>query len=179
MGLPYVPLMALAGSDLLRNRDDMMLAPDPFRPGTETLVAKALRPEVAALHARRADRAGNVSVGVHNDDVLLAEASRWVIVTAEEVVERLDEAEAEGTFLPSLLVDAVVEAPFGAHPAGLPGRYPVDAEHMRWYAEQARSDEAFADYVARTVTDVAAHADYVERFVPADWRAGAARAAGD
>jgi glutaconate CoA-transferase subunit A len=148
MGVPYVPVTGLVGSDLLARRDDMRLVPDPFHPGRRTLVARALRPDVALLHGERADRAGNVSLGAYTDDVILAEASRRVIVS----------------------VETVVEAPFGAHPAGLRGWYPIDAEHMRAYAEQARSDETFRAYLGRTVQEVASHADYVARFVPAAWR---------
>lgn len=179
MGIPYVPMVALAGSDLLKRRDDMRLLPDPFQPDEQTLVAKAMRPDVALFHGLRADRAGNVELGKHTDDVLLAEASAAVIVTVEQIVEHLDEDEASGTFLPGILVDVVVEAPAGAHPAGLPGAYGIDEAHMRHYAEQARSDEGFQAYLDEVVHGVADHADYVRRFVPTDVQRAGLRAAGD
>jgi len=182
MGVPYVPVLGLAGSHLLRNREDMRLAPDPFRPALQTVVVRALRPDVALLHGLRADRAGNVQFGYESDNVLLAEASAQVIVTVEEVVDTLGEDERERTFLPGLLVDAVVEARYGAHPAGAPGAYPVDAEHMRFYVEQATSDEGFADYLAQTVFALAGHEAYRERWVPEGWGTAGQltlRAAGD
>jgi glutaconate CoA-transferase, subunit A len=170
MGVPYVPVMGLVGSDLLRRRDDMKVLPDPFEPTKQTVVARSLRPDVAVFHAHRADRAGNVDIGVHNDDVILAEASRHVIVTVEEVVDSLSFEDAKGTFLPGISVEAVVHAPFGAHPAGCAGRYPVDAEHVQGYVEAARSEAAFEAYLEKVVFSVASHEEYVALHVPAAWR---------
>ena len=107
MGVPYIPVIGLVGTDLLKRRDDMVLAPDPFDGKTISVVAKAMRPDVAVFHVDRADRQGNVSCGYPVEAVILAEASRHVIVTAEVVVDRLDEKDATGTFVPSILVDAV------------------------------------------------------------------------
>ena len=166
MGVPYVPVLGLVGTDLLARRDDMVLAPDPFGEGKMTVVAKALRPDVALFHAQTADRQGNVSFGYPVEAAIVAEASRYVVVSVEEVVERLDERDAIGTFLPSILVDAVVHAPFGAHPGGLSGRYAPDREAMQRYVVAARSDDAFAEYLDETVFGIAGHDEYLERFVP-------------
>ncbi|MCH7479161.1 MAG: CoA synthetase, partial [SAR324 cluster bacterium] len=117
MGVPYVPVIGLVGSNLLDNRDDMTIQPDPFDPSHSSVVARAYRPDVALLHGLKADRHGNVYLGRESDDVLLAEASRRVIVTVETIVDRLDDSEMERA-LPSLLVDAIAETPSGAHPAG-------------------------------------------------------------
>lgn len=173
MGVPYLPVIGLVGTDLLRNREDMQVLPDPFDPSRKTVVAKAYRPDVCLVHALRADCEGNVDLGRANDDVILAEASARVIVTAEEIVERV-ERPAHGGFLPGILVDAVVEAPFGAHPAAFPGRYPVDRESLAEYCEAAKDARAFAAYLDGTVHRLDSHTDYVVRFVPAAWRAGAA-----
>lgn len=170
IGAPYIPVLGLVGSDLLKRRDDMKICADPFNPELKTVVAKAYRPDFAFLHGQRADRYGNVSSGWYNDDTLLAEASRHVIVTVEEVVDELSEEEAKGSFLPAILVDTVVHAPFGAHPAACPDYYPVDDAHMRGYLEAAKSDAAFDAYLNETTFSVASHEEYVERFVPEDWR---------
>jgi glutaconate CoA-transferase subunit A len=185
VGAPYIPVLGLVGTDLLKQRDDMKILPDPFNPEVKTVVAKAYRPDFAIFHAQKADRRGNVSSGWNNDDTLLAEAARHVIVTVEEVVEHLEENDAKGSFLPGILVNTVVHAPFGAHPAGCPDYYQVDAEHMKHYAECSTSDEAFQAYLEETTFSVDSHQAYVERFVPAAWRqseagptAGATAAAG-
>jgi glutaconate CoA-transferase subunit A len=170
MGVPYVPVVGLVGTDLLKRRDDMVIAANPFDPSKVSVVAKAMRPDVCVFHVQKADRHGNVSVGYHIEAVVLAEASKHVIVTAEEIVERVTEKEAVGTFIPSILVEAVVHAPFGAHPAGLEGRYRSDKAHMQRYVAAARDDASFAQYLKEHVYDVPSHDEYVERFVPREWR---------
>jgi len=170
MGVPYVPIIGLVGTDLLKRRDDMVIAIDPFDGKTRSVVAKALRPDIAVFHAQQADRQGNVSCGYHADAVILAEASRHVIVTAESIVERLTESEAKGTFIPGIHVDAVVYARFGAHPAGCPGLYGPDKAHMARYMTASRDDASFQEYLRTHVFGVSDEDDYVERFVPREWR---------
>lgn len=166
MGVPYVPVIGLVGTDLLKRRDDMVLAPDPFGEGKVTVVAKAMRPDIAVFHVDKADRYGNVSCGYYAETVMLAEASRHVIVTAEEVVDRLTEDDAVGTFIPSILVDAVVHASYGAHPGGFADRYAPDAAAMKAYVAASRDDTAFAAYLEEHVFRMRSHEEYVEHFVP-------------
>jgi glutaconate CoA-transferase subunit A len=176
MGVPYVPVLGLVGSDLLRNREDMKVLPDPFDPSRKTVVARSYRPDVCLLHALKADREGNVDLGRATDDVLLAEASRLVIVSAEAIVERL-ERPAHGGFLPGILVDHVTEAPFGAHPAGCPGRYPVDEKALRHYVYASQSEESFAQYLEATALKRERHEEYLEHFVPPAWQEAGGAAA--
>jgi len=174
MGVPYVPVLGLVGTDLLARRDDMVVAPDPFGSNTQTVVARAMRPDTAVFHAQRADRRGNVSCGYAAEVVMLAEASAQVIVTAEEIVDHIDEKDAVGVFVPSILVDAVVHAPMGAHPGGLVGRYPVDRDAMIAYVAASRDDASFAAWLDEQVFGTVDHDDYVDRFVPEALRAAAA-----
>ena len=177
MGVPYVPIVGLIGTDILKRRDDMVIAVDPFDGKTKSVVAKALRPDVAVFHAQVADRQGNVSCGYHTEAVMLAEASRYVIVTAERIVDRLTEKEATGAFIPSIHVDVVAHAPFGAHPGGCFGLCGPDKIHMRQYVTASKDDASFEEYLHTYVRDVRDHDEYVERYVPRDWRQPA-RAAG-
>ena len=165
MGVPYVPVIGLVGTDLLKRRDDMVVAPDPFG-GKATVVAKSMRPDVAVFHVDKADRQGNVSCGYHVEAVILAEASAHVVVTAEEIVDRLTESDATGTVIPSILVDSVVHAPYGAHPGGLSGRYAPDREAMQRYVAASQDDALFEAYLEEHVFGIGSHDDYVERFVP-------------
>ena len=170
MGVPYVPIVGLVGTDLLKRRDDMMIALDPFDGKTKSVVAKALRPDVAVFHAQMADRQGNVSCGYESDAVILAEASKHVIVTAERIVDRVTEKEATGAFIPGIHVDTLVHAPFGAHPAGCAGIYAPDKVHMRQYVVASKDDASFAAYLRTHVFEVKDHAQYIEQFVPLEWR---------
>jgi len=178
MGVPYVPIVGLFGTDLLKRRDDMVVAVDPFDGKTRSVVAKALRPDVAIFHAHAADRQGNVSCGYESEAVILAEASKHVIVTAERIVDQLTEKEAKGAFIPGIHVDTVVHARFGAHPAGCLGLYAPDKVHMREYVVASQDDASFDAYLQTHVHGVRDHDEYIERFVPRDWREPA-RAAGE
>lgn len=173
MGVPYVPVMGLVGTDLLARRDDMVIAADPFGSGKSTVVARAMQPDVAIFHVEKADRHGNCSAGYPVEAVVLAEASKHVIITAERIVDRVTEKEAVGCFVPGILVDRLAHAPFGAHPGALTTHYGVDRAHMMRYAAAAKDDASFAEYLKQHVFDVASHEDYVERFVPQEWREAA------
>ena len=59
---------------------------------------------------------------------------------------------AAGT-LPALYVTALAEAPRGAWPLGLAGRYEPDRAHLADYARLAASEEGFARYCAVHVKD--------------------------
>ena len=57
--LPFLPTRGLIGTDLIDINENLTLFQDPF--GGETLVAcRALVPDVALVHAHRADEHGNV-----------------------------------------------------------------------------------------------------------------------
>src|SRR5262245_14600714 len=170
MGVPYIPVVGLVGTDLLKRRDDMVVAASPFDGNTLSVVARALRPDVALFHAQKADRHGNVSCGYDAEVLILAEAARCVIVTVEEVVDRVTEKDAAGAFIPGIHVDAVVHARFGAHPGGCTGFYAPDKAHMARYVAASQDDASFAEYLQTHVYAVKNHEEYVERFVPRDWR---------
>ena len=166
MGVPYVPVIGLVGTDLLKRRDDMVIAPDPFGEGKVSVVAKAMRPDVAVFHADKADRHGNVSCGYSAEVVIIAEAARHVVVTAEEIVDHVSASNAVGSFLPSILVDAVVHAPYGAYPGGMAGRYAPDAAALREYVAASRDDASFDAYLQDQVFGIRDHDEYLRRFVP-------------
>ena len=76
---------------------------------------------------------------------IMPKAATAVIVTAEEIVDsEVLRANPDRTVLPGFMVDAVVEAPFGAHPTSFSPRYGYDtAMHLEWIGA-ARDDEAVA-----------------------------------
>ena len=96
MGAPFVPTLAYAGSDVIKRRpDDFTIAANPFDPDERIVVAKAINPDVAIFHGLKADRRGNVLLRKGGEELLLIQASRKVIVTVEEIVEKVD-PEASG-----------------------------------------------------------------------------------
>ena len=116
MGVPFLPTLTMLGSDLAA-RLDLQTVTCPYT-GERLAAVPALNPDVALIHAHRADMLGNVQVdGYRHMDVDMARAARTVIVSAEEIVspEQIA-AHPDRTMLPHFAVDAVVAAPHGAYP---------------------------------------------------------------
>jgi glutaconate CoA-transferase subunit A len=115
-GLPFGVLRAYAGTDLAERAEHMRFIEDPFT-GERVAAVAALRPDVAIVHAQRADRQGNVQLwgvlGVQKEAVLAAHRS---LVTVEEVVDELT-AMPGAIVLPAWLPTFVAQVPGGAAPS--------------------------------------------------------------
>lgn len=144
-----VPFMVFPGlgqpatTDLVeRNPHLYAYVKDPFRQN-DVLAVNAIRPDVAIVHALRADEEGNAQFdGTYGIDDVLAKAANTVIVTCEEIVDRETiVASPHMTKIPGFLVDHVIEAPYGAHPTSHVPRYVMDAPQLLEYTEAMNADE--------------------------------------
>jgi glutaconate CoA-transferase subunit A len=152
-GIPFMALRGILGSDLPMLRSDWRRIDNPFAEGDPILLLPALMPEIALFHAPSADRQGNVWIGRRRELVTMAHAARKTLVSVEKIVDgnlMASEASAAGT-LPSLYVTALAEAPRGAWPLGLAEDYAPDGAHLAAYAEAARSEQGFRDYLGQYV----------------------------
>ncbi len=153
-GVSFMPLGGLVGSDLVKHRDDWKVVDDPLgRGGGPVVLLPAIKPDVTVFHSPRADREGNVWIGVRRELMTMAHASKTTLVTVETVEDGdllSDEKTAAGT-LPSLYVTAIAEAKNGARPMGLTGHYQRDMDHIRAYGEEAATQEGFDKYLKREV----------------------------
>lgn len=150
-GVPFMPLRGLIGSDLLRARPDWRVIDNPFAAGADPVVLlPALRPDIALIHAPRADRHGNVWVGMRREAMTMAHAARRTLVTVEAFVEGdlFDDPNTAPGTLSSLYVEAVAEAPGGAWPVGLGALYPPDDAALRSYCAAAATEAGFARALA-------------------------------
>lgn len=141
--VPFLPLRGPVGSDLVSMHPELFArVRSPFDDDQDVLAVRAVRPDVAVLHATRCDRAGNVQCdGTYGQDVELARAADQVIVTCEEIVPtELIERDPHRTTIPGFLVDAVAEAPFGAHPTSHVPAYAMDAWKILDYQNAAIGD---------------------------------------
>jgi glutaconate CoA-transferase subunit A len=138
MGLPFLPVRGVRGSDIGRLHPEYAEITCPFT--GETLVAvPALRPDVALLHAPAGDRYGNLHLEQpYVLDERFASASRLVIATVDELVST-EEVVLAGVTIPAHLVAAVAEVPYGAHPSSCYPRYAYDRGHLRDYLSAAES----------------------------------------
>lgn len=153
MGVPFLPGLSMLGSDLA-SAVALKTVTCPYT-GEELAAVPALNPDVALIHAHRADRYGNTQVdGYRHMDSDMARAARKVIVSAERIVST-DEISSQPwtTMLPHFAVDAVVEAPFGAYPNECFGLYDADFEHFDDYVRlvKERGVDGARAYVERNV----------------------------
>ena len=141
MGVPFLPMRSMLGSDLLGRLPDAKPIDCPFT-GDKLLLVPAINPDVALIHVQRCDPFGNAQIdGLQFMDIDLAMAANRVILTTEEIVsnDRI-RRRPDHTKIPFLAVDAVVEAPFGAAPHECYGVYEPLFKHLDFYAEEIRRD---------------------------------------
>ncbi|MDE0812141.1 MAG: CoA synthetase [Alphaproteobacteria bacterium] len=160
-GIPFIPLRGLIGSDILANRKDWKVGNNPFAKNDDPIVyLPALKPDVALIHAPVADKFGNVWIGVRRELMLMAHASAETFVTAEKIVDYnlMSDVKTKAGTIPGLYVSAIAEAEQGAWPLGMPDGYGADHAHLATYAQDARTDEGFQNYLDQHVYQTTAQA---------------------
>jgi glutaconate CoA-transferase subunit A len=171
LGLPYMPLKSMLGSDLLKHlpEENYRITECPFT-GEKLVLLRALQPDVGVVHVQRADPEGNAQIdGPRWDNIELTRASNKVIVIAEEIVDRsYIERQPELTAIPSYLVDAVVHQPFGAYPTNCYKYYDQDFPHFMHYIEQNRTKEGFHQYLEENVLGVEDFNAYLKKWIDID-----------
>jgi len=141
-GVGFMPGLGWIGTDLLAMRPDVKTITDPYS-GEELVAFPAIRPDMAVIHALKADPAGNAIIGKNKGaDEDLVGASDIVIITAEEIVSELDKADIVAPF-----VDAVVHTPRGALPSSCHPNYPVDGKAIMDYIENVGNPESFQSFL--------------------------------
>jgi glutaconate CoA-transferase subunit A len=147
-GLPFAVLRGYNGTGLetLNGASTIRPITCPFTGETLTAVA-ALRPDVAVIHAQRADRTGNVQLwgitGVQREAVL---ASARSVITVEEIVDDLD-PHPGAVVLPGWTVTFVARAPGGAHPSYALGYSARDNDYYVAWDAIARDRDTFTRWL--------------------------------
>ena len=156
--LPFGVLRGYQGGDLPA-RTRVASVECPFT-GEQLAAVPAHRPDVAIVHAQRADRHGNIQLwgilGVQKEAVLAASRS---LVTVEEVVDELDPRPG-AIVIPGWVVDAVAVAPGGAHPSYAHGYSDRDNDFYVGWDEISREREQFLAWMQRHVLDTADIGEY-------------------
>jgi len=133
-GLPFLPMKSVATDDLAKANPQYRTVVDPYS-GEVLNTVPALHPDVAIIHAQRADAEGNTQIwGIIGEQKEAAFASKRVIVTAEEIVdEAVIRADPNRTIIPGLIVSAVCHVPHCAHPSYAQGYYDRDNPfYLEW-----------------------------------------------
>ncbi len=162
-GLPFLPWRGGVGTSLPEVNPDLKIMRDPLR--GETLIAvPAIRPDVALLHAARADVYGNV---VHCGgpgwlDLFLQRAAQRSIVQVEKIIPN-EAVRADPWATTIARADVVVRMPYGAHPYYSRGHYVQDSALLQDYVRAAEQDgAALAHFLNRYCREPISHGDYLE-----------------
>ena len=165
-GLPCAVFRGYLGSDLPKVNSRIKRVVCPFT-GEKLACVPALRPDVAIVHAQKADREGNVAIegilGVQKQAVL---AAKRAIVTVEEVVETLEHS-GEGTVLPAWVVSAIAVVSGGSHPSYAYNYYGRDNNFYIGWDQISRERDSFREWMRTNVLGSCPE-DFAKRAYPAE-----------
>lgn len=147
--LPFLPMRAGLGSDVLVNNPWIKTVQSPYDEGfghEELVAVPALRLDVALVHMNRADQHGNATYlgpDPYFDDLFCMAADR-AYVTCEQVVDTAGlshDTPVQRLLLNRMMVSGVVETPNGAHFTTCTPDYERDEKFQRAYAAAAGGSE--------------------------------------
>lgn len=156
MNVPFLPTRSMIGSSIAEQNPRIRVIDDPYGGGTPVALVPAARPDVCIIHVHRADKLGNLQFFGHfgNTDIFVRSA-KYVIASCEELVTT-DEIRRtpNQTIIPQYNVDAVVEAPFGAHWFASNYYYHNDFPFGAYTLEKWRTEEGFREWCDKYIFSV-------------------------
>jgi glutaconate CoA-transferase subunit A len=166
--LPFMPWRGGVGTSLPEVNPELKLFNDPIS-GQTLLAVPPIRPDVSLLHAAMSDVYGNVQHvgGPGWLDLALHRAADRTIVQVERIIPN-EEVRANPRATTIASADAIVRAPYGAHPFYSRGFYIQDQTHLREYLDAATKaaagdDTALTRYLALYCREPQALGEYLER----------------
>ncbi|MEU8929522.1 CoA-transferase [Streptomyces sp. NPDC048409] len=137
--LPFLPVRAGLGSDVMRVNPGLRTVTSPYDDGETFVAMPALRLDAALVHVNRADRLGNgqyLGPDPYFDDLFCA-AADTAYVSCEQIVDTAELTKAaavQSLLLKRLYVTGVVEVPGGAHFTSCAPDHGRDEDFQRLYA---------------------------------------------
>jgi len=174
MGWSVIPTRSVVGSSMEEeNKESFTVIDDPFVPGQKMGLMRALRPDIALVHGAAADRCGNTIITYPlGADVFGAwGAKQGVIVSVEKIVPtEYIRSHSHLVRIPSYMVKAVCEVPYGAHPAGMPNcglpefeHYFEDYDFLTESREASRDDRKFSEWIKYWILDCKDYNEYLAK----------------
>ncbi len=168
--LPFLPIRAGLGSDVMRVNPDLRTVRSPYADGEELVAMPALRLDVALVHLNRADAEGNgqyLGPDPYFDDLYCLAAER-AFVSCERIVPTaglLDSAPPQSLLVNRAMVHGVVETPGGAHFTSCVPDYDRDEAFQAHYAAAAGDPERWQQFCGGFLAgDEEAYQKAVQRF---------------
>jgi glutaconate CoA-transferase subunit A len=180
LGLPFLPVRLMLGTDLTAKwgiskevrktipklpEDKFVYMENPFKKGEKVVALPIPEIDVAIIHVQKASFDGTSAIlGDEFHDVDIAVASKHCIVTCEELVsdEEIRKDPSQNS-VPGFCVDAVVHAPYGAHPSQCYAYYDYDNPFFRMYDGASKTQETFEAFVKEWIYDVKDHYAYLDK----------------
>ncbi|HEY3208373.1 MAG TPA: CoA-transferase [Actinomycetota bacterium] len=170
--LPFFPIRSYAESDLPKVNPRIVPIESPY--GGETIYAvPPLNPDVAIVHAQRADANGDTQIwGVLGCQKEAAFAADRVIVVVEELVdESVIRRDPNRTVIPGMIVGAVVVEPKACHPSYAQGYYDRDNRFYLDWEAISRDPQTLEAWLKEWVYGLESHSEYVEKVGKERWEA--------
>jgi len=179
LGIPFMVTKTGLGSDIITKegfkpetrkeskiaRKKLATIDNPFSDKKdEVILLPAINADVALIHAHYVGEEGTVRIeGLKFTDVEIAKCADKLIVTCEEIVpESYLRQNPDLNCIPFFVTDAIVKAPYGAHPTGCFNLYDTDAGHLNMYRKLAKDDASFKQYLDEWVR-VKNHDEYLAK----------------
>lgn len=180
LGLPFLPVKLMIGSGLetewgitKEQRQKIDKLPDdkfvtienPFKKGDKVLACPVPEIDTAIIHVQYASPDGTCRIiGDEFHDVDIAVAAKKTIVTCEQIISN-EQIRRDPTLnsIPGFCVDAVVLAPFGAHPSQCYSLYDYDKAYYKAYDVASKTEEDFKTFVGEWVYGVKDHEEYINK----------------
>lgn len=180
LGLPFLPVRLMLGTDLVNKwgiskeiretieklpNDKFVYIENPFKPGEKVVALPVPEIDVALIHVQKASFDGTCSIeGDEFHDVDIAIASKRCIVTCEELVSDEEiRKDPSRNSIPGFCVDAVIHAPYGAHPSQVYNYYDYDNPFLKAYDKASKTQEDFEAFVKEWVYDTKTHDEYLDK----------------
>lgn len=132
-GLEYIEVLGIKGTDYVKVNKNKIT--------DKGIITKAIMPDFALIHAQCADKEGNVYIKDPLIEDVLVKASKNVIVTVEEVKEKIEDITVSKEKIASVSLE-----PNGSYPAACFPYYDYDKEELKRYVESCKK-EKFKDYI--------------------------------
>ena len=173
LNLPFIPTRSVIGSSLADdNQHAFRIVEDVFGSGDKVGLIKSLCPDISIIHGWAADPMGNLILPGPPRDAWAAKASRnGIIVCVEKLVsEDFIRSHSMLVKIPGSLVNAVCEAPFGAHPQNMSAQslsafdgYGLDHDFLKAFRKAAEDADAYSQWVQGWILDCPSHKDYLDK----------------
>ena len=156
--LPFLPMRAGLGSDVLVNNPQIKTVTSPYAGpdgvAEELTAVPALELDVALVHLNRADVHGNASYlgpDPYFDDLFCMAADK-AFVSCEQIVDTAGltvDSPVQRLLISRMMVAGVVETPNGAHFTACTPDYERDERFQKHYAAAAADDAVWAAFEER------------------------------